>query len=169
MSDLVTVVAVLARFAQVGSGSLLTGIFAFLVVVVRPASRAAGPAHRDAFETLDRRLLRLALIAVAVAMSAGLIDLIRQALIATGSSAGAGLAPRTIGLLLTQTRYGDFWLVRQSLWLLLGTLLVLRGPSVIRRTGSPCGWPDWCWQGRASPPAPPRGTPPPRQNRWSWR
>lgn len=129
MSDMVAVVTVLARFGQVGAACLVTGIFAFLVFVVRPASRAAGPAHREHFEALDRRFLHLAGIALAVAMSAGLIDLVRQALAATGSGAGAGLAPQTIGILLTETRYGDIWLVRQALWLLLGALLVLRGPE----------------------------------------
>jgi putative copper resistance protein D len=133
VSDLVTVTAVLARFAQVGGGGLVMGIFAFLVLVMRPASRAAGAACRDGFEALDRRLLRLAGTTLAVAMGAGLIDLVRQAFVATGSGTGGTLTPRTIAILLTETRYGDFWLVRQAFWLLLGALLVLREPERDRK------------------------------------
>jgi len=41
MTDAVYVTAILARFVHLGSACLLTGIFAFLVFVARPAVRAA--------------------------------------------------------------------------------------------------------------------------------
>jgi putative copper export protein/mono/diheme cytochrome c family protein len=126
MSD---VIPVLARFVQLGGACLLIGIFAFLVFVARPASQAARPALRERFEALDRRLLRLATIVLAAALGAGLIDLVRQGFVAAGSGTGWGLVPQTLGLLLTETRYGDIWLVRQALWLLLAALLLLRGPE----------------------------------------
>jgi putative copper export protein/mono/diheme cytochrome c family protein len=120
------VVAILARFGQVASACLLTGIFAFLVFVMHPAARVAGPTARDRFARLDRRLLSLATIAVCVVMAMGVIDLTRQALVAAGSRTLPTLA-QTALTLLAETRYGDVWLVRHALWLLLATLLVLRG------------------------------------------
>src|SRR6266581_1255654 len=98
-------------------------------VVARPAIRAAGPATRDRFDTLDRRLLALAVVAVTATMGAGLVDLARQALVAIGSGAGERLASQTVGTLLAETRFGDIWLVRHAIWLLLLTLLLLRGPE----------------------------------------
>src|SRR6266542_1458213 len=123
------VLAVLARLVHVGGACLLTGIFAFLVFVARPAIRAAGPAARDPFEALDRRLLALAALALGATMGTGLVDLARQAFVATGGSVVESLAPRVVGALLTETRYGDIWLVRQALWLLLAALLILRRPE----------------------------------------
>src|SRR5438477_8786103 len=125
----VDLVAVLTRFLHVGSACLLTGTFAFLVLVGLPASRARGPETRGGFDALDRRLLALAGIALGIAMATGLLDLARQAFVATLGSAAAGLAPQTMGTLLVETRYGDVWLVRHALWLLLAALLLLREPE----------------------------------------
>lgn len=129
MTDAVYWTAILARLVHLGSACLLTGIFAFLVFVARPAVRAAGPAAREAFRVLDRRLLALGAIALVAAVATGLIDLARQALVAGGGRIGEGLAIQTIGTLLVATRYGDVWLARQALWLLLAALLILRGPE----------------------------------------
>ena len=109
-----------------GGACLLTGIFAFLVFVMHPTARVAGPTARDRFARLDRRLLSLATVAVGVVMAMGVIDLTRQALVAAGSRTLPTLV-QTALTLLAETRYGDVWLVRHALWLLLATLLVLRG------------------------------------------
>src|SRR5436190_127544 len=87
----VDLVAVLTRFLHVGSACLLTGTFAFLVLVGLPASRARGPETRGGFDALDRRLLALAGIALGIAMATGLLDLARQAFVATPGGAAAGL------------------------------------------------------------------------------
>ncbi len=129
MPGAVDTLAVLARFLHIGSACLLTGTFAFLVLVGLPASRAAGPAARGGFEALDRRLLTLAGIALGAAMGTGLLDLARQAFVATRGSATEGLTLQTVGTLLVETRYGDIWLVRHALWLLLAALLLLREPE----------------------------------------
>jgi putative copper resistance protein D len=124
----IDVVAVLARFVHVGGACLVTGIFAFVLFVARPAIRATGAATRGRLEALDSRLLTMAVVTIAVILGAGLVDLGRQALVATGGT-GERLAWQTIGPLLAETRFGDIWLVRHALWLLLGALLLLRGPE----------------------------------------
>lgn len=129
MTDVLYATAILTRFVHLGSACLLTGIFAFLVFVARPAVRAAGPAARDGFERLDRRLLALAAVTLGVGVGTGLLDLVRQALLASGGSLGGSLTAHTIGILLAETRYGDIWLVRHVLWLLLAALLLLREPE----------------------------------------
>src|SRR5215470_1371638 len=129
MSAIGDVVAVLARFVQVTAACLATGIFAFLLFVGRPASRVCESGCREAFKALDRRLLGLALVTVAATIGAGLIDLAHQALVATGIATEGRLALQIIGTLITETRFGDMWLVRQLIWLLLLGLLLLRAPD----------------------------------------
>jgi copper resistance protein D len=128
MTDVLSVAAIVARFAHLGSACLVTGVFAFLVIIARPAVRAAGADAGAGFALLDRRLLALGAAALGVALGTGLIDLTRQTLVAAGN-VGGNLAAPTIGTLLLDTRYGDVWLVRHALWLLLVALLVLREPE----------------------------------------
>jgi len=128
MPGAVDLIAVLTRLLHICSACLLTGTFGFLVLVGLPASRAAGPAMRGSFDALDRRLLALAGLALGIAMGTGLLDLARHAFVATRGAA-AGFAPQTMGTLLVETRYGDVWLVRHALWLLLAALLLLRAPD----------------------------------------
>ena len=137
MTDSLYTSVILVRFAHLASACLLTGVFAFLVFVARPAVRAAGLATRDDFEVLDRRLLALGAVTLGVAVGTGLIDLARQAIVARAGNIGEGLGAQTIGTLLAETRYGDIWLVRHAFWLLLAALLALRGGSAGAWTGSP--------------------------------
>ena len=123
------VAAALVRLVHLGGACLLTGVFAFLVFVARPAVNAAEPGARARFEPLDRRLLTLATVALGAGLATGLLDLARQAFVATGSGASWNLGPRIVGALLLETRYGNVWLVRHALWLLLAALLILREPE----------------------------------------
>jgi putative copper export protein/mono/diheme cytochrome c family protein len=128
MPDVGNLVALLARLVQIAGACLVTGIFAFLVFAARPAVRAAEPAARERFDALERCLLGLALVALAAAIGAGLVDLARQALVARDSDAGE-LTVQAIGTLLAETRFGGIWLVRHAFWFLLLALLLLRGPE----------------------------------------
>jgi copper resistance protein D len=69
------------------------------------------------------------MIALGAAMGTGLLDLARQALVATHGVAAWIPAPQIVSALLSETRYGDIWLVRHALWLLLAALLGLREPE----------------------------------------
>src|SRR5262245_32673578 len=111
MPDIGDAIAVLARFVQVSGACLVTGIFAFLVFIGRPAIRAFG-SSREAFEALDRRLLTLAVVILGVTIGAGLVDLTRQAWVARGIGTQEPFGAPILGTLLTETRFGDVWLVR---------------------------------------------------------
>lgn len=115
------------RLVHLGSACLLTGVFAFLLLVGRPAARAAGAQALDALHALDRRLLALALWALGAVLGSGLLDLARQAQVATGAGLGESLAPDVLAAVLGRTRYGAVWLARHALLGLLGVLLALRG------------------------------------------
>jgi len=129
MFDPVYTAGILVRFVHLWSACLLTGIFAFLVFVARSAFKAAGSAEQNDFRRLDHRLLSLAAVVLSVTVGTGLIDLARQALVAGAGSASNGLTIHTLGALLGDTRYGEVWMARHALWLLLGALLLLRWPE----------------------------------------
>jgi putative copper export protein/mono/diheme cytochrome c family protein len=102
----------------------LVGAFASLVLVVRPAARAAGAGPRWPAE-LDGRLLGVARGALALALGAGMLDLWRQVGVATGAGVWESVDGHRILAVLLDTRYGTVWLARTGLLLLLGALLLL--------------------------------------------
>jgi putative copper export protein/mono/diheme cytochrome c family protein/peroxiredoxin len=126
MSDAVYIAGILVRFVHLGSACLLTGIFAFLVFVARPAIKAGGSGALDSFRRLDEWLLSLAAVVLGLTIGTGLLDLARQALVAGAGSGSSGLTFQTLGALLGDTRYGDVWMARHALWILLAALLLLR-------------------------------------------
>ncbi len=121
--------ALVARSAAFLAGSLAVGVFAFLLLVLRPAAGAAAVDAEAALGGLERRLLRLGAGAVAAALAAALLDLVRQTAVATGGGLAAALQPSALVAVLLGTRYGATWLVRQGLLVLLGVLLLLADPA----------------------------------------
>jgi len=117
---------VLVRWAHVLAASLVVGVFAFLVLVGRPAARAAGPEALARFAGLDARLVRLGGWALGLALASGGLDLWRQLSVATGLGLRESLTPEAVEALLFQTRYGAVWLLRHGLLALLGVFLVFR-------------------------------------------
>jgi putative copper resistance protein D len=116
-----------ARWIHVLAATLLVGVAATLVLVARPAARAAGAETGERFAALDRRLLRVGGVALLAALVSGLIDLWRQTSLATGLGLAESLAPAPIRAVLLDTQYGAAWLVRHGLLVLTGALLLLRG------------------------------------------
>jgi putative copper resistance protein D len=116
-----------ARWIHVLAATLLVGVAATLVLVARPAARAAGAEAGERFAALDRRLLRVGGVALLAALVSGLIDLWRQTSLATGLGLVESLAPAPIRAVLLDTQYGAAWLVRHGLLVLTGALLLLRG------------------------------------------
>jgi len=119
----VDLLAIAVRWIHLLSATLLVGVFAGLVLVARPAARAAGPAAR--LGPLDRQLGGLAAWSLAVALGSGVLDLARQTSVATGLGLRETLTPSALAALLLGTQYGAVWLVRHALLLLLGALLAL--------------------------------------------
>ena len=105
----------------------LVGAFGSLVLVARPAARAAGDAGQATVRELDGRLLAIARGALVLTIGAGVLDLWRQVHVATGVGLTESLEWGRVQAVLLDTRYGVVWLARTGLLLLLGTLLLLGG------------------------------------------
>jgi putative copper resistance protein D len=120
---------VAVRTLHLLAGSLVVGVFGFLLLVARPAAREAGLDPGPALAPLDRRLVRLGRAALALALVSGVLDLARQATVATGLDLAASLRPAVLGPLVLGTQYGMVWLLRHGVLLLAGTLLILAEPE----------------------------------------
>ena len=118
-------VAVAVRCLYTMGAVTLVGVFASLVLIVRPAARAAGDLGRERLPDLDRRLLVLARAALAVTLVMGGLDLWRQVSVATGASLLQSLEGGRVLAVLFDTRYGTVWLARTGLLVLLAAWLRL--------------------------------------------
>src|SRR5215831_14534100 len=117
--------AIAVRWLNFLAASLLVGSFAFLVLVARPAARAAGPGATAELQGLDRRLVGFGSWMLAATAVASVLDLWRQTAVATGVGLAASLTPAAIGAVLLTTQYGTVWLVRLALLVLAGGLAAL--------------------------------------------
>ena len=117
--------AVAVRCLYTVGAITLVGVFASLVLVVRPAARAAGDIGRERLPELDRRLRALAWAALGVTLAAGGLDLWRQISVATGAGLVESLDTGRVLAVLMDTRYGTVWLARTGLLALLATWLLL--------------------------------------------
>ena len=118
-------VAVAVRCLYTTGAVTLVGVFSSLVLIVRPAARAAGDIGRERLPDLDRRLLVLARVALCVTLVAGGLDLWRQVSVATGAGLAESLGGGRVLAVLVNTRYGTVWLARTGLLALLATWLLL--------------------------------------------
>ena len=119
------IVGVAVRWLHAAGAVSLVGVFGCLVLVARPAARAAGAVGHDRLRELDARLLALAGGALAMTLGAGILDLWRQVGVATGVGFRESLDGGRILSVLVDTRYGTVWLARTGLLILLAALLLL--------------------------------------------
>jgi putative copper resistance protein D len=119
------ILGVAVRGLHIAGAISLTGVFASLVLVVRPAARAANDAPPERLRELETRLLALAGAALAVALVTGVLDLWRQVGVATGAGLWESLDGGRVSSVLADTRYGTVWLARAGLLALLAALLLL--------------------------------------------
>jgi putative copper resistance protein D len=117
--------AIAVRWLHLAGAISLVGIFASLVLVTRPAARAAGADGGERSRELDGRLLALGKLTLVVTLAAGVLDLWRQVGVATGAGFRESLEGDRVLSVLTATRYGTVWLARTGLLALLGALLLL--------------------------------------------
>jgi putative copper resistance protein D len=122
----VTVLTALIRALHLGSLALLVGVFAFLLLVARPAFKKGGPERVPDFEGFDRLLLRLAWWSLLVTSVSGLVWLWAQTAIVTGLPLGRALTLDAIGSVLTRTQFGRVWELRLGVLLLLGGFFLFR-------------------------------------------
>ena len=119
------IAGIAVRWLYTASGISLVGAFASLVLVTRPAARAAGDVGHARRVELDARLLALGGVSLVVTLAAGGFDLWRQVGVATGAGLRESLEGARVLSVLTDTRYGTVWLARTGLLALLAALLLL--------------------------------------------
>jgi copper resistance protein D len=118
------------RFVHLAALMPLVGVFAFRLLVSRPALKQSGPEGGREFEGFDRSQIRLAEGSLWIALLSALVALWIQSASITGLSLPRALDPGVVGEVLAGTWYGVVWLARAALMLMLGVVLVsLRGKN----------------------------------------
>src|SRR5712664_555945 len=118
---------VIARAFHLASTLLLTGAIMFRCFVAAPAFRAkAGGALEDG---LNIRLALIMWAALAVAMLSGAAWLLFVAAEIGGLSVADAVSEGLTGIVLTQTAFGDTWMLRLAMASLLAVLLLLPIPN----------------------------------------
>ncbi len=118
---------VIARAFHLASTLLLTGTIMFRCFVAAPAFRAkAGGALEDG---LRIRLAQIVWAALAVAMLSGAAWLLFVAAEIGGLSVADAVSEGLAGIVLTQTAFGDAWMLRLEMASLLAVLLLLPNPN----------------------------------------
>jgi copper resistance protein D len=127
-----------ARTLHFAAAITLTGLFAFERLVAGPAFRQAGAAPASA-AGLRRRLEWLAWASLALALVSGAAWLVAVAAGMSGKPLGAALLQGAVPVVLSRTRFGEDWLLRFALAVLLGFCLLGQGRRRWRAGGA-IGW-----------------------------
>jgi copper resistance protein D len=118
---------IIARAFHLASTLLLAGTISFRCFVAAPAFRAkAGAALEDGFRI---RLTRIVWAALAVAMISGTAWLIFLAAEIGGLPFTEAVSQGLVRTVLTRTAFGDDWMLRLEMALLLAVLLLLPKPN----------------------------------------
>ncbi len=120
------VLSAFTRFVHLGSVTLLVGVFAFLLLVARPAFRKSEDPEDEEFARFDQLLLRVIAWDLLVAAGSALLWLAVQAATMSGRVFWQALTPAIVGSVLTRTQFGRVWQLRLALFVLLGAFLLLR-------------------------------------------
>ena len=118
---------VIVRACHLASTLLLAGTIMFRCFVAAPVFRTkASAALKD---DVAARLTRIMWAALAVAMLSGLAWLVFVAAEVAGSSAADAVSDGVAWTVLTQTAFGDAWMLRSAMASLLTVLLLLPKPN----------------------------------------
>jgi len=115
-----------ARFLHFSAVIVLTGVFAFECLVAGPALRRSGAAPAS-LGGLRGWLTWLAWVSLALAIGSGTAWLVAAAAGMSGKSLGAALSQGAVPIVLTRTQFGQDWLLRSALAVLLGFCLLGQG------------------------------------------
>ncbi|HEX3415365.1 MAG TPA: copper homeostasis membrane protein CopD [Stellaceae bacterium] len=110
---------IVARVPHFSAVIMLTGVFAFECLVSRPAFSQLGAAAASA-GGLYQRLQWLAWACLALTIASGAAWLVAVAAGMSGKPVGAALLQGAVPIVLTRTRFGEDWLLRFALAVLLG-------------------------------------------------
>jgi len=118
-------VLIAARTLHFAAAIALTGVFAFDCLVASPALRLSGVAAASE-AGLRRRLGWLAWASLALAIGSGTAWLVAVAANMSGKPVGISLCRDVLPVVLTRTRFGEDWLLRLALCVLLALCLAGR-------------------------------------------
>lgn len=118
---------IIARALHLASTLLLVGTIIFRCFVAGPALLAKSGS--DLADDLAVRLMRIVWAAFAVAMLSGAAWLVFVAVEIGGSSVADAVSQGVVWTVLTQTAFGDAWMLRLEAALLLAVLLLLPKPN----------------------------------------
>jgi putative copper resistance protein D len=127
-----------ARFLHFTAAILLTGVFAFERFVADPTFQQSGAAPSNA-GGLRRRLGWLAWASLVLAIGSGVAWLVAVAAGMSGKPLGAAVSESAVWIVLTRTQFGEDWLLRFALALLLGCCLLVQRRER-GRVGGAIGW-----------------------------
>jgi putative copper resistance protein D len=128
-----------ARTLHFAAAVSLAGMFAFERLVASPAFQQSGAAIANA-AGLRRRLAWLAWASLALAIGSGAAWLVGVAAGMSGKPLGIALLSQgVVPIVLTRTQFGQDWLLRLALAVLLGFCLLARQARP-RRAVRPIGW-----------------------------
>lgn len=118
---------VIVRAFHLASTLLLAGTIMFRSFVAAPALRTKASTALE--DDVAARLTRIVWAALAVAMLSGLAWLVFVAAEIAGSSAADAVSDGVAWTVLTQTAFGDAWMLRLAMASLLTVLLLLPKPN----------------------------------------
>ena len=118
---------VIVRAFHLASTLLLAGTIMFRCFVAAPALRTKASTALE--DDVAARLTRMVWAALAVAMLSGLAWLVLLAAEVAGSSAADAVSDGVAWTVLTQTAFGDAWMLRLAMASLLTVLLLLPKPN----------------------------------------
>jgi len=127
-----------ARFFHFSAVIVLAGVFAFERFVADPTFRQSGAAPATTGR-LRRRLGWLAWASLALALGSGAAWLVAVTAGMSGKPLGTTLSQRAVPIVLTRTQFGEDWLLRFALAVLLGFCLFRRGRPPWRMSRA-IGW-----------------------------
>jgi copper resistance protein D len=114
------------RFLHYAATVSLEGTFVFWCLIAWPAFRRANATQ--AFQArLDRRLFGLACASLLVAVASGAAWLVFVASQMSGMPVAAVLHGGVVGIVLTQTRFGEDWILRGALVIVMAVCLAVQG------------------------------------------
>jgi putative copper export protein/mono/diheme cytochrome c family protein len=128
----------LARTAQFAAAAMLSGVTFFVLFVAEPVWARAFGGPEDAVTGLRRQFVRLGWIMLALSIASGFAWLMLVASRMTGQSLEGAISEGGVWKVLTETRFGNDWLLRAVLAVLIAIS--------IKRIEPLRGWPSR-WEG----------------------
>jgi putative copper resistance protein D len=120
---------VYARFVHFAATIVATGVVFFVAVILDPALRSV-PDGTQAVKTLRPPLAAVAWSGLAAAFVSGAAWLVLTAAAMSGQTVGDAASPDVLWTVLSQTTFGNAWLLRLVLGCVLAALMPLLAPGL---------------------------------------